>query len=68
MFFMDNPAMEIWASLTMFKLKSLNLKFPPLFKACYIVGDPLYDIYYTRIYIPAAAMLAIASKFGCVLW
>ena len=34
-----------------------------------IVGDPLlYDIYYTRIYIPAAAMLAIASKFGCVLW
>ena len=34
-----------------------------------LVGDPLYDIYYTRIlYIPAAAMLAIASKFGCVLW
>ena len=33
-----------------------------------IVGDPLYDIYYTRIYIPVEAMLAIASKFGCVLW
>ena len=32
-FFCDNPAMEIWASLAMFKLKSLNLKFPPLFKA-----------------------------------
>ena len=31
---MDNPAMEIWASLAMFKLKSLNLKFPPHFKAC----------------------------------
>ena len=30
---MDNPAMEIWASLAMFKLKSLNLKFPPHFKA-----------------------------------
>ena len=31
---MDNPAMEIWASLAMFKLNSLNLIFPPLFKAC----------------------------------
>ena len=30
---MDNPAMEIWASLAMFKLNSLNLIFPPLFKA-----------------------------------
>ena len=27
MFFMDNPAVEIWASLAKFKLKSLNLYF-----------------------------------------
>ena len=28
LFFMDNPAVEIWASLAKFKLKSLNLLFP----------------------------------------
>ena len=28
MFFMDNPAVEIWASQAMFKLNSLNLIFP----------------------------------------
>ena len=28
MFLLDNPAIEIWASLATFKLKSLNLRFP----------------------------------------
>ena len=35
---MDNPAVEIWASLAMFKLKSLNLKFSPFLKPAYVVN------------------------------
>ena len=35
MFLFDNPAVEIWACLAMFKLKSPNLYFWPLYIACF---------------------------------